>query len=56
VMQDYHVGGELHVHLDPCKPIHCRTCELELCPIRTEKFVQRNPITAKALMEKMGEA
>lgn len=41
IMSDYPVGGELHIHHDPCRMLYCNECELSQCPIRKDEFVQR---------------
>ncbi len=41
VISEYSVGGELHIHLDPCRKKHCHRCELKDCPIRVDKFQTR---------------
>lgn len=28
--------GDVVVHLDPCRPLHCASCGVEACPIRSE--------------------
>ena len=38
-------GGETIVHFDPCRPRHCAGCRLEDCPVRSQPFVAREPIT-----------
>jgi len=41
VIEEYSVGGELHIHLDPCRKKHCSRCELSDCPIRQKPFESR---------------
>ena len=38
-------GGDAIVHFDPCRPRHCRTCQLEDCPVRGERFAIRQPFS-----------
>lgn len=45
LMNDYPVGGELRMHLDPCRRVYCRNCEIADCPIRIEGFIKRVPLT-----------
>lgn len=33
------------VHFDPCRPRHCRSCRLEDCPVRSEPFSAREPLS-----------
>lgn len=42
LIKDYPVGGELRIHLDPCRRVYCKNCELPDCPIRKEAFIQRH--------------
>jgi cation diffusion facilitator family transporter len=38
-------GGDAIVHFDPCRPRHCRSCEVEDCPVRGERFAIRQPFS-----------
>ena len=33
------------IHYDPCRPRHCANCKMEPCPVRSEPFVTREPLT-----------
>ncbi|HEY8120228.1 MAG TPA: cation diffusion facilitator family transporter [Myxococcota bacterium] len=33
--------GEAVVHFDPCGPVHCASCELPACPVRSAAFKER---------------
>ena len=33
------------VHFDPCRPRHCAGCAIEDCPVRSDPFASRDPIT-----------
>jgi cation diffusion facilitator family transporter len=44
-VENYAVGAELRIHLDPCRKVYCENCELKECPIRTRPFVKRIPLT-----------
>jgi cation diffusion facilitator family transporter len=37
--------GEIEVHADPCWRQYCETCDLEGCPVRTQPFRSRPPLT-----------
>lgn len=41
--------GEIEFHLDPCRRVYCKQCELLDCTIRTEKFEGRTPHTIPEL-------
>lgn len=43
VIDNYHLDGELHFHLDPCRKAYCKVCSVEDCPIRKEKFEKQIP-------------
>ncbi len=36
--------AEIAFHIDPCERSHCRQCDVEVCPIRIEPFVERSVI------------
>ncbi len=52
IIDDYHVDGELHFHLDPCEKAFCEQCELQNCPIRIKDFKQREVFTIESLLAK----
>jgi cation diffusion facilitator family transporter len=33
------------IHYDPCRPRHCASCKMDPCPVRSEPFVARAPLT-----------
>jgi cation diffusion facilitator family transporter len=33
------------IHFDPCRPRHCSSCKMSQCPVRSEAFVVRDPLT-----------
>lgn len=43
--------GEIVFHLDPCRQLYCRACEIADCPIRREPFEARRPITVDEAVE-----
>lgn len=49
IIQDYPVNGELRMHLDPCRRVYCKNCEMSDCPIREAAFVQRYPLTLEII-------
>lgn len=44
VMRDYPYNLELHFHLDPCRKVYCKYCDVKDCPIRKQAFVKRLPL------------
>ncbi len=53
VISDYPVGGELHIHHDPCHRNYCQSCELANCPIRKEVFKAREHLTFEEITAPM---
>ncbi len=45
ILADYPVGGELHIHHDPCRKAFCESCELDRCPIRQNLFKVRRELS-----------
>jgi cation diffusion facilitator family transporter len=37
--------GEAVVHFDPCGPVHCPTCEMPACRVRSAAFKERTPLS-----------
>jgi len=37
--------GEAVVHFDPCGPVHCSSCEMPACRVRSAAFKTRAPMT-----------
>jgi cation diffusion facilitator family transporter len=56
IMNEYPVNGELHVHLDPCKRLHCANCDLEKCPVRATEFIARKPFQMEELTSPTAKA
>jgi len=46
--------GELALHLDPCTPPDCPTCDLDRCPVRAAPFVARRLIDVDVAGEPLG--
>lgn len=42
--------GEIHFHLDPCRRVYCKACEMRDCPIRQAPFDKREPFTIEELL------
>jgi cation diffusion facilitator family transporter len=38
LIEAYNHPGELHLHVDPCRRVYCRNCDLADCPIRMHPF------------------
>jgi divalent metal cation (Fe/Co/Zn/Cd) transporter len=52
VVSSYPLEGEIAFHLDPCLKFYCTQCDLDSCPIRIQKFNQREPVTSRSLVKK----
>ena len=44
VIAAYGYAGEIHFHLDPCRKVYCKFCDVEDCSIRKEQFEKRMPV------------
>lgn len=44
VVKDIFLEGEIEFHVDPCRRVYCRSCDMPDCPIRREPFVHRPPL------------
>ncbi len=42
--------GEIEFHLDPCRRVYCKACEVQECPIRVHPFESRPPLTLEELV------
>ncbi len=40
--------GDVVVHFDPCRPEHCPGCSVSECPVRSEAFATRSPLTVSS--------
>jgi cation diffusion facilitator family transporter len=50
VVKDLFLEGEMEFHVDPCRRVYCRSCDLADCPIRREPFSHRPPLSLVELM------
>jgi cation diffusion facilitator family transporter len=50
VVQDIFPEGEIEFHVDPCRRLYCRSCDVPVCPIRREEFAYRPPLSLDELM------
>lgn len=53
IIEDYPVGGELHIHHDPCRKNFCKSCELDNCPIRQHPFLARKGLSFEEIIGPM---
>lgn len=53
IINDYPVGGELHIHHDPCRRAYCESCDLSNCPIRQSPFVARKNLKFEEIVSPM---
>lgn len=44
IVKDIFLEGEIEFHIDPCRRVYCRSCDMPACPIRREAFVHRPPL------------
>jgi cation diffusion facilitator family transporter len=44
VVKELFLEGEIEFHIDPCRRVYCRSCDLADCPIRGEPFQHRPPL------------
>lgn len=49
VVKDYPYHLELHFHLDPCRRVYCKHCDVPNCPIRRYEFKHRLPLNVEQL-------
>lgn len=50
VVADAFPEGEIEFHVDPCRRMYCRSCDLEACPIREAPFEHRPPLNLTELI------
>lgn len=50
IVKDIFLEGEIEFHIDPCRKVYCKVCELKDCPIRTEPFSMRPPLSLEELI------
>jgi cation diffusion facilitator family transporter len=50
VIRDLNVEGEMEFHVDPCRRLYCRSCDLTECSLRVEPFSHRPPLSLGELM------
>ncbi len=55
IVDDYPIAAEFHFHLDPCRQVYCKQCEIKNCPIRKDTFNKRSPFDDLKLMTSPGE-
>jgi len=49
VVKDLFLEGEMEFHVDPCRRLYCRSCDLEGCPVRQHAFEHRPPLNLSEL-------
>ena len=49
VVKDIFLEGEIEFHIDPCRRVYCRSCDLEGCPVRLHPFEHRPPLNLTEL-------
>jgi cation diffusion facilitator family transporter len=45
VVKELFLEGEMEFHVDPCRRVYCRSCDMPACPIRREAFEHRPPLS-----------
>lgn len=48
--KDIFLEGEMEFHIDPCRRVYCKICEVEPCPIREAAFTKRPPLSFKEMV------
>lgn len=41
VIKNYKFGGEMNFHVDPCRRVYCKNCDLANCSVREEPFHEK---------------
>ncbi len=49
IVKDIFLEGEIEFHIDPCRRMYCKSCEINACPIRKEAFVSRPPLSLEEM-------
>lgn len=49
VVGDIFLEGEIELHIDPCRRVYCRSCDLPGCPVRQHPFEHRPPMNLQEL-------
>ena len=52
IFKNYQFSGEIHFHIDPCRRLYCRFCDLKNCPVRAEAFEDFREISVQELTSK----
>lgn len=50
LIREYPYAGELHLHVDPCRRVYCRSCDLSDCSIRQQPFEKVRPLSLEELV------
>lgn len=51
VFANYEFSGEIHFHIDPCRRLYCRFCNVKDCPVRKEDFKDFRKMSVHELTE-----
>ncbi|MCB9025746.1 MAG: cation transporter [Bdellovibrionaceae bacterium] len=49
VIKNYHFNGEMNFHMDPCRRVYCKFCNLENCSLRQEEFKEKMQVNISQL-------
>ena len=49
VIENYQYGGEMNFHIDPCRRVYCKNCDLANCAVREAPFQEKIPNTIEHL-------
>ncbi len=49
VINNYKFGGEMNFHIDPCRRVYCKNCDLANCSVREKPFQEKIPNTVEYL-------
>lgn len=52
IFKNYAFSGEIHFHIDPCRRLYCRFCDLKNCKVRAEEFKGFREMSVEELTDK----
>ena len=52
IFKNYAFSGEIHFHIDPCRRLYCRFCNLKKCPVRQEDFIRPREMSVQEIIDK----
>ena len=52
IFKNYLFNGEIHFHIDPCRRLYCRFCDVKECPVRQNDFQGFREMSVKEITDK----